>query len=65
MTGKRIGDDGRYLVDLKLTMINQRDLETALRLGNRRPPVTRGRVSRLYPTVPADLQRKATEMFAR
>ncbi len=41
MTGKRI-EDGRYLVDLKLKMINQRDTETAYADGDGVSSLARG-----------------------
>jgi len=64
VTGKRIGADGRHLVDLTLRMVNQRDLETAYGSATVALPSREAGLP-LYPTVPADLQRKATEMFAR
>ena len=56
--------DGRCVVDLRLTMTNQRGVETAY------ANATVGLPSRtsglpMFPTVPADLARQAATMFAR
>lgn len=65
VTGKRV-EEGRHLVDLKLSMVNQRDVETAFATA------TVSLCSRgadgglaLLPNVPIDLQRQAVTMFAR
>jgi hypothetical protein len=57
-------EDGRHLVDLKLSMVSQRDIETAyatatVSLASRTaglPPM---------PPRPVDLERQAAAMFAR
>lgn len=63
VVGKR-EEDGRRLVELKLVMTNQRDVETSF------ADVTVALPSRedgdlLLPTVPGDVQRRATAMHAR
>ncbi|MCU1367289.1 MAG: acyl dehydratase [Ilumatobacteraceae bacterium] len=64
VVAKRIGDDGRRVVDLKLTMTNQRDVETAYASATVALPSREGGLPSA-PTVPVELQRKAYEMFAR
>ncbi len=56
--------DGRYLVDLELHMVNQRDTETAYASATVSLPSRDAGLPPL-PAVPVDLQRKAFEMFAR
>ena len=56
--------DGQKVVDLELHMINQRDTETAYGSATVALP-SRTDGLPLFPQVPADLQRKAAEMFAR
>jgi acyl dehydratase len=63
VVGKR-EEDGRYLVDLQLTMVNQRDTQTAYATAVvALPSRTGGPV--LLPSVPAEVQRDATKMFSR
>jgi acyl dehydratase len=63
VVGKR-EEDGRFLVDLQMTMVNQRDTQTAYATAVvALPSKTGGPV--VLPDVPADVQRKATQMFAR
>ncbi len=63
VTGKR-EDTGRYLVDLKLSMVSQRDVETAYATATVSLPSRHAGIPPL-PAVPLDLQRKAFQMFAR
>jgi acyl dehydratase len=56
--------DGRYLVDLEMRMINQRDVETTYATATVSLPSKVHGLSPL-PTVPIDIQRQATQMFAR
>lgn len=65
VTGKRV-EGSRYLVDLELAMVNQRDVQTAfatatVSLCSRAPE---GGLA-VIPDVPSDLQRQAATMFAR
>ncbi len=60
---KRI-EYGRYLVDLHLKMVNQRDVETAYANATVSLPSREAGLPPL-PPVPVDLQRKAAQMFAR
>ena len=55
---------GRYLVDLQLRMINQRDLETAHATATVSLPSRSAGLSPLPPT-PLDLERQTATMFAR
>jgi hypothetical protein len=64
ITGKHVTEDGRYLVDLELTMVNQRDLQTAYGSATVALP-SRAAGLPLHPGVPVELKRKAAEMFAR
>jgi acyl dehydratase len=57
-------EDGRFLVDLKLTMLNQRDVETAYATATVSLPSRQAGIPPL-PAVPVDLQRKAFGMYAR
>lgn len=63
VVGKR-EENGRYLVDLHLTMTNQRDTETAYANATVSLP-SRDHGLPPLPSVPVELQRKAAEMFAR
>lgn len=63
VVGKR-EQDGRYLIDIQMTMINQRDTETAFAKATVSLPSRDSGIA-VYPTVPIDLQRKASELFAR
>ncbi|MGH7898537.1 MAG: FAS1-like dehydratase domain-containing protein, partial [Candidatus Binatia bacterium] len=60
VTGKRV-EDGRYLVDLKMRMVNQRDVETAYAEATVSLP---SRAAGL-PPLPLDLPRRSFAMFAR
>lgn len=63
VVGKR-QEDGRSLVDIHLTMTNQRDTETAY--GNATVSLpSRDHGLPPLPNVPVDLQRQAARMFAR
>jgi len=64
VTAKWIDDDGRHLVELKLTMTNQRDVETAFASATVALPSRQAGLP-CYPSVPSDRQRTATAMFAR
>ena len=64
VVAKRIGDDGRRVVALKLTMTNQRDVETAYGSATVALPSRDGGLP-IAPSVPIELQQKAYEMFAR
>jgi hypothetical protein len=71
LTGKVIakreqanGDGVQKVVDLELHMVNQRDTETAYGSATVALP-SRTDGLPLFPQVPADLQRKAAQMFAR
>jgi len=64
VSAKWIDDDGRHLVELKLTMTNQRDVETAFASATVALPSRQAGLP-CYPSVPSDLQRTATAMFAR
>lgn len=63
VTGKR-EEDGRHLVDLRLSMVNQRDVETAYATATVSLP---SRVAGLppMPPTPVDLQRQTAAMYAR
>ena len=63
VTGKRI-EDGRYLVDLKMRMMNQRDVETAYAEATVSLPSRAAGLPPL-PPVPIELQRRSFAMFAR
>jgi acyl dehydratase len=63
VTGKR-EENGRFLVDLHLKMVNQRDLETAYANATVSLPSRVAGVAPL-PNVPIELQREAFTMFAR
>ena len=63
VTGKRV-ENGRYLVDLKLRMVNQRDVETAYAEATVSMPSRAAGLPPL-PQVPVDLARRGFEMFAR
>ena len=63
VTGKRI-EGGRYLVDLHLRMVSQRDVETAYADATVSLPSRDAGLPAL-PPVPIDLERKAAQMFAR
>lgn len=56
--------DGRHLVDLKLSMVNQRDVETAYATATVSLPSRTGGLPAL-PPVPVDLQVRTATMFAR
>jgi len=57
-------ENGRFLVDLQLRMVNQRDLETAQCTATVALPSRLHGLSPL-PGVPVDVQRQADRMFAR
>lgn len=63
VTGKRI-EDGRYLVDLELKMVNQRDVETAFASATVSLCSRQAGLAPL-PRVPVDLERQSATMFAR
>jgi acyl dehydratase len=63
VTGKRV-EDGRYLVDLKLKMTNQREVETAFATATVSLCSREGGLAAL-PAVPLDLQRQGATMLAR
>jgi acyl dehydratase len=67
LTGEVVGkreQAGRYLVDLKLRMVNQRDTETAFADATVSLPSRTAGLAPL-PVVPVDLQRQAATMWAR
>jgi acyl dehydratase len=63
VVGKRV-EEGRYLVDLELKMVSQRDIETAYATASVSLPSRLDGLPPL-PPVPVDLQRQAARMFAR
>ncbi len=63
VVGKRT-EGGRYLVDLHMKMVSQRDQETAWSNATVSLPSREGGLPPL-PPVPVDLQRQAAQMFAR
>ncbi len=63
VTGKR-EEDGRHLVDLRLSMVNQRDLETAYATATVSLPSRSAGLPPMPPT-PVDLQRQTAAMYAR
>ncbi len=63
VTGKR-EEDGRYLVDLKMNMVNQRGTETAYATATVSLPSKSGGIA-VIKTAPVDIQREAAQMFAR
>ena len=63
VTDKRI-EDSRYLVDLKLKMVNQRGVETAFATATV-SLCSRSSGLALLPRVSADIERQASTMFAR
>ena len=63
VTNKRI-ENGRYLVDVEMHMINQRDTETAYGSATVSLPSKEAGLSPL-PPVPEELQKKASVMLAR
>jgi acyl dehydratase len=63
VTGKR-EEDGRHLVELRVTMTNQRDVETAYATATVSLP-SRDAGLPPVPSVPVDLQRQTARMFAR
>ena len=63
VTAKR-EEDGQHLVDLELHMTSQRDVETAY--GSATVALaSRANGLPIFPTVPAELRRQASMMFAR
>ena len=60
---KRV-EDGRRLVDLKLAMVNQRDVETAYGTASVSLPSREAGLPPMPPR-PVDLERQAASMFAR
>ncbi|MFI5040582.1 MAG: MaoC family dehydratase N-terminal domain-containing protein [Acidimicrobiales bacterium] len=60
---KRVDESGRHVVDIQLRMANQRDDETAYGKATVALPSKAGGLP-VYPSVPADVQQKAAEMFA-
>jgi acyl dehydratase len=63
VTGKR-QEAGRNLVDLKLSMVNQRDTETAYATATVSLPSREAGLS-ILPTPPPDISHRAATMFAR
>jgi acyl dehydratase len=63
VVGKR-EEDGRHLVDLRMSMVNQRDVETAYATATVSLP-SRAAGLQPLPSVPVDLQRQTAAMFAR
>jgi acyl dehydratase len=63
VTDKR-EEGGRYLVDLRLRMVSQRDIETAYATCTVSLPSRTAGLPPL-PAVPVDLQRRTADMFAR
>jgi acyl dehydratase len=57
-------EDGRFLVDLQLSMVNQRDVQTAYGTATVSLPSRTAGLGPL-PPVPVDLQRQTATMFAR
>lgn len=64
VTDKRIDEDGRRVVDLELKMVNQRDVETAFGRATVALPSRDGGLP-TFPAVPADLEQKAVQLYAR
>ena len=64
IVAKRVEPSGQHVVDIQLRMINQRDTETAFGKATVALP-SKDRGLPIYPAVPADIQAKATQMFAR
>ena len=67
LTGKVVDkreENGRYLVDLEMHMVNQRDTETAYGSATVALPSKEAGLP-VFPSVPVDLQRQAAKMFAR
>ena len=58
-------EDGRYLVDLELSMMSQRDIETAYATATVSLPSRERRAAAACRRVPVDLERQAATMFAR
>src|SRR5439155_4601885 len=63
VVGKR-EEDGRHLVDLRMSMVNQRDVETAYGTATVSLPSREAGLPPM-PRAPVDLQRKTAAMFAR
>ena len=63
VVGKR-EEQGMYLVDLELKMLNQRDVETAYAVASVSLPSRTGGAA-LLPSVPGDLERRTAQMYAR
>jgi hypothetical protein len=57
-------EDGRFLVELKLSMVNQREVETAYATATVSLPSRTAGLPPLPPT-PIELQRQTATMFAR
>ena len=57
-------ENGRHLVDLELSMVSQRDIETAYATATVSLPSRTDGLSPM-PPVPVDLERKTATMFAR
>ena len=67
LTGKVVDkreEKGRYLVDVEMHMVNQRDTETAYGSAKVALPSKEGGLP-VFPSVPFAVQRQAAEMFAR
>lgn len=67
LSGEVIGkreENGQHLVDLKMTMTNQRGVETSFGEATVAVPSREHGVA-LLPQVPADLERKTTQMWQR
>ena len=63
MVGKR-EENGLHLVDLTMTMTNQRDVETSFGEATVALP-SREHGPALLPSVPQELERKTTQMWQR
>src|SRR5690606_23607663 len=63
VTDKRV-EGGRYLVDIEMHMVNQRDTETAYGYATVALPSKEHGISAM-PVVPEELQQRAAAMFAR
>lgn len=67
LNGKVVGkreEDGRFLVDLEMHVVNQRDTETAYGSATVSLPSKEAGLPPM-PQVPLDIQREAAQMFAR
>ncbi len=64
ITAKRVEPSGQHVVDIQLRMVNQRETETAFGKATVALPARDSGLP-IYPAVPTDIQRLATQMFAR